>query len=88
MNDEYPSYFNVERRVTDAEKKAIADNLNKLLAKLNQNDLSTVNQRIQLANKGGVSEETRFLEAMIEFSDQCSTAKKARRLFELMKDDN
>ena len=83
MDDEYHGYFNVERRVTNAEKTVIADNLNKFLAKLSQNNLSTLNQRIQLVNKGGVSEETRFLEAMIEVSDQCSTAKKARRLLQL-----
>lgn len=71
------------RRATDAEKKIIADDLNKFLSKMNKNHLAALTESVNHVEKAGTSAEHKFIQLVIEFSGECAKTHKARRLFEL-----
>lgn len=71
------------RRATDAEKKIIADDLNKFLSKMDKNHLAALTASADHIEKAGTSAEHKFIQLMIEFGGECAKTHKARRLFEL-----
>lgn len=96
MDDDTQGSFNAQRRVSDADRKTIADDLSKFLAKLSPNDRSIINKHFEAAVKGGAGAESRYVALIVKFTQACPAAHKARRLLalrqflenELMNDDN
>ena len=96
MDDDFQGYFNAQRRVSDADKKTLADDLNKFLAKLSPSDRSTMSKHVEAAVKGGGAAESHYMALIVKFTEACPTANKARRLLalrrflenELMNDNN
>lgn len=83
IDDDYQGYFNIQRRVSDTDKKVLADDLNKFLAKLTANDRSKLREHVQAAVKGGTATESHYLAVVVKFAETCPMANNVRRLLAL-----
>lgn len=83
MEETDPGYFDVERRAGGAQDKALLGSMHSFLAKVDADDLKALNERFDIGSKSSPADKDKFTRAMVEFVGKCSSAKAARRLFQL-----